>query len=88
VEGTAFYNGKVLLVGEAYTQIRPHLGASCDIAALQALLLAEVLSGKKSMKEWEGEVAEYASKMSIASRATGTFGMTGNWPKDYVPSSF
>ncbi|OAL49667.1 FAD/NAD(P)-binding domain-containing protein [Pyrenochaeta sp. DS3sAY3a] len=84
----SFYNGKVLLVGEAYTQVRPHLGASCDIAALQALLLAEVLNGEKSIKEWEGEVAEYASKMSIASRATGTFGMTGKWPSDYVPSSF
>lgn len=82
----SFYNGKVLLVGEAYTQIRPHLGASCDIAALQALVLAQVLNEGKAIGEWESEVAEYASKMSIASQATGIFGMTGKWPQGYDPS--
>lgn len=82
-----FFDGKLLLVGEAYNQIRPHLGASCDIAALQALTLAEVLEGEKTLVEWEEEVAKYATEMATRSRATGVFGMTGHWPKDYMPPS-
>ncbi|CAO2648158.1 Nn.00g090800.m01.CDS01 [Neocucurbitaria sp. VM-36] len=66
----SFFNGKLLLAGEAFTQIRPHLGASCDIAAVQALSLAKVLVGEKSVKEWEDNVAEYATEKAIRSRAT------------------
>ncbi|CBX91011.1 similar to monooxygenase FAD-binding [Plenodomus lingam JN3] len=80
----AFYSGKLLLAGEAYTQIRPHLGASCDIAALQAILLPEVLDGRMSIVEWERTVAIYARNKSIGSAATGEFGMTGKWPDGYV----
>ncbi|KAI8937297.1 hypothetical protein NX059_006505 [Plenodomus lindquistii] len=82
----AFYGGKLLLAGEAYTQIRPHLGASCDIAALQANLLPAVLDGDMSISMWEEMVAEYAKDKGIGSRATGEFGMTGQWPDGYVAS--
>ncbi|KAJ4378191.1 hypothetical protein N0V83_001025 [Neocucurbitaria cava] len=82
-----FFEGKLLLAGEAYTQIRPHLGASCDIAALQALTLAKVLHGEMSLKEWETNVAQYATKKAVQSNATGVFGMTGQWPEGFVPSS-
>ncbi|KAH9871571.1 hypothetical protein J1614_005826 [Plenodomus biglobosus] len=83
-EQAAFYGGKLLLAGEAYTQIRPHLGASCDIAALQAICLPRVLNGEMSVAEWERTVADYASEKSIGSKATGVFGMTGQWPDDYI----
>lgn len=83
-EQAAFYGGKLLLAGEAYTQIRPHLGASCDIAALQAICLPRVLNGEMSVAEWERTVADYASEKSIGSKATGVFGMTGQWPDGYI----
>ncbi|KAF2852925.1 FAD/NAD(P)-binding domain-containing protein [Plenodomus tracheiphilus IPT5] len=83
-EQAAFYGGKLLLVGEAFTQIRPHLGASCDIAALQAVHLPGVLNGEISIAEWEKIVADYANEKSIGSKATGVFGMTGQWPDGYV----
>ncbi|KAF1842230.1 FAD/NAD(P)-binding domain-containing protein [Cucurbitaria berberidis CBS 394.84] len=83
---SAFFDGKLLLAGEAFTQIRPHLGASCDIAAMQALTLIKVLKGETSMKEWEENVAQYATQQAVRSKATGVFGMTGQWPEGFVPS--
>lgn len=82
---SSFFGGKLLLVGEAYTQVRPHLGASCDIAAMQALNLPRVLSGEMNICEWESMVAQHAKQKMISSEATGTFAMTGKWPDGYVP---
>ncbi|KAH8726585.1 hypothetical protein GQ44DRAFT_678982 [Phaeosphaeriaceae sp. PMI808] len=82
----SFFGSKLLLAGEAFTQIRPHLGASCSIAALQALTLAQVLSGEKKWEDAEQEVIEYATKQAIGSAATGIHGMTGEWPEDYMPA--
>lgn len=76
----SFFNKKVLLAGEAFCQIRPHLGASCSIPALQALNLSQVLKGLKTWKDYEKEVAEYASTLAVGSFAVGVQGMTGKWP--------
>jgi len=78
---SSFFDGKLLLAGEALAQIRPHLGASCNIPALQALTLAQVLKGEKTRGEAEQEILEYASKQAIASKVTGISGMTGESPK-------
>lgn len=78
----SFCAGKLLLAGEAYMQIRPHLGASCDIAALQALTLPEVLSGAISFEDYERRIADHATEKAARSRATGHFGLTGKWPDD------
>lgn len=83
--GTQFCNGKVLLVGEAFTQFRPHLGLSCDLAALQALTLGDVIEGNKTMAEYEELVTEYADEFSVRSSAMGHFGLTGRWPEGYTP---
>ena len=77
----SFFGGKLLLVGEAFIQLRPHLGASCDIAGISAMNLPHVLSGDISIEEWETRVAEHAMEKAIGSRATGIFGMTGRWPE-------
>ncbi len=84
---SSFFSGKLFLAGEAYTQIRPHLGASCDIPALQALSLAKVLKSEMSVAEYEKEVAAYALGKAIGSKATGDFGLTGKWPEGYTPNS-
>lgn len=83
----SFFAGKLLLVGEAYIQIRPHIGASCDISALQSLTLAEVMNGEKTMVEWEAEVAKHAMAKATGSKATGLFGMTGKWPEWHLSPS-
>ena len=81
----SFYGGKVLLAGEAFTQYRPHLGLSCDLAGFQALALVEVLKEAKTIEAWEMEVAEHAVEFATRSSATGHFAMTGKWPEGYVP---
>lgn len=83
----SFFGGKLLLAGEAFIQLRPHLGASCDIAGLSAITLPRVLSGEMSLEEWEKKVAQHAMEKAIGSRATGIFGMTGQWPEGYTAES-
>jgi hypothetical protein len=81
----SFFDGKVMLAGEALIQVRPHLGASCSIPALQAMNLADVLEGKKNPKDAEQEVTAYATEQYTGSEATGIFCMTGKWPEGHVP---
>jgi len=76
-----------LLAGEAFIQLRPHLGASCDIAGLSAITLPQVLGGEMSLEEWEKKVGNHAMEKAIGSRATGIFGMTGQWPEGYRAES-
>jgi hypothetical protein len=83
----SFYGGKLLLTGEAFIQVRPHLGASCDIAALSALTLPQVLDGTLTVDQWEKTVARHGMEKAIGSRATGIFGMTGQWPEGYTAES-
>jgi hypothetical protein len=75
---SAFFNGKLFLVGEAFMQIRPHLGASCSIPALQALRIGEVLAGELTGAEAHREVVEYATEKAIGSKAVGDRGFSSD----------
>jgi hydroxymethylglutaryl-CoA reductase len=44
------FDGKLLLVGDALAQFRPHVGSSTNQAALDALLLEKVLKGEMGLK--------------------------------------
>lgn len=59
-----FWDGRVLLVGDAVAGFRPHTAASANQAALGALGLAAVLKGKSeggiSLEEWQNMTMEYA----------------------------
>jgi len=81
----SFFDGKLLLAGDAFAQMRPHLGLSCNQAALQALQLAKVLQGSITMEQWEKEVVEWSREFSVRSAAMGQFGLTGKYPEGYVP---
>ncbi|KAI4644703.1 uncharacterized protein J4E78_009522 [Alternaria triticimaculans] len=50
-------------------------------------LLTAVLAGEMSLGEWEKKVAQHAMEKAIGSRATGIFGMTGQWPEGYTAES-
>ncbi|KAL3483821.1 hypothetical protein BJX62DRAFT_244538 [Aspergillus germanicus] len=52
----SFFNGRVLLVGDALAHLRPHGGYSTSIAALEAEWVGELVSGEISLAEWEGRV--------------------------------
>jgi 2-polyprenyl-6-methoxyphenol hydroxylase-like FAD-dependent oxidoreductase len=83
----AFFDGKLLLCGDAFTQLRPHLGLGCNLAALQATTLAKVLKGDMKMDDWERDIIGYATEFSYRSAAMGQFGLTGKFPDGYVPLS-
>jgi hypothetical protein len=73
---SSFYGGKLLLVGEAFYQIRPHLGASADLAAMQARWMGDMLRSKRfGPQHWEQQISQYAAKKGERSRKYGCFGM-------------
>jgi hypothetical protein len=52
----SFFNGRVLLVGNALAHLRPHGGYSTSLAALEAGWVGELVSGEISIAEWERRV--------------------------------
>lgn len=59
----SFFDGKVLLVGDAVAGFRPHTAASTSQAAYDALLLGEWMRGEMGRGEWEGRTMEFAREM-------------------------
>lgn len=77
---SVLYNGKVLLVGDAFTLFRPHAAASTNQAARQAMSLAQVYKGELSLTEWGKDSLDYANKFSAISDAFGEYCFTGVVP--------
>ena len=73
----SFFDGKILLVGDALTLFRPHVALSANQAALDCLLLKKVLDGKMTTKEWERQVLQYGAKIRLLSNMTGSFSQFG-----------
>ena len=69
----SFFDGRLLLVGEALTLMRPHTGMSFSHAAVNCLLLQKVFQGEISMANWEREVLRYAEKTKIQSMVLGNY---------------
>lgn len=75
-----FYDGKLILVGDAFALIRPHSGSSTNQAARQALDLADVFKGTSDLSAWEKSSIEYAESSSAFSLAFAEYCFTGNVP--------
>ncbi len=73
----SYFDGKLLLVGDALCQMRPHFGASTDQAALHALKLEQLLKGEISLNQWEEQIMEYADLTRLKSTAFGSWFMNG-----------
>jgi 2-polyprenyl-6-methoxyphenol hydroxylase-like FAD-dependent oxidoreductase len=66
---SVFYDGSLLLAGDAFTMCRPHGGGSTSQAAFQAQTLVKVLEGEKTLEQWEEAClasAEKAAQFSMA----------------------
>ncbi|KAI0025050.1 FAD binding domain protein [Xylariomycetidae sp. FL0641] len=72
----SFYDGRVVLVGDAFTTIRPHLARATEHAAWQCLCMAEIWTGGLSHKAWSREVATESEKVWLTSRLMGLFGQS------------
>ena len=69
----SFFDGKLLLVGEALALFRPHIALSANQAAVDCLLLKKALEGEINMKEWERRVLNYGARNRLLSI------LIGNW---------
>jgi flavin-dependent dehydrogenase len=72
-----FFDGKLLLAGDALAQCRPHGGGSTSQAALQAGLLAKVWNGEMTLEEWEETCLQSAAKAAQYSLAMAQFFWNG-----------
>jgi len=69
-----FFDNKLLLVGDALSQFRPHAALSTSQAALHALSLVKVMNGEMSIEQWEDNALRYAKATAQFSTVLGNFG--------------
>lgn len=72
-ERASFFDGKLLLVGEALALIRPHLALSTNQSALHCLQLEKALKGEMTIAQWERKVLQYAARSQAMTNAFGTW---------------
>lgn len=60
---SAFYDGRIYLVGDALAGFRPHTGSSTNQAAFNALKLDQFMRGSISQDQFERDILEYATRM-------------------------
>ena len=77
--GATFFDGKLLLVGDALQAFRPHVASSTNQAALHALLLEKVLKDELSLEEWERQALQYAHVTRLRSIVWGSYYQFGLW---------
>ena len=68
----SFFDGKLLLVGDALATFRPHAGASTNQAAKNALSLEKVMKAEMTLEQWETKALQYARLTGLMSIAWGT----------------
>ncbi|KAM7207779.1 6-hydroxynicotinate 3-monooxygenase [Naviculisporaceae sp. PSN 640] len=78
-EKATFYDGRVILTGDALATFRPHIAVATEKAAKGVLELGKVWEGEKTLKDWEKGVLFYEKKVWLASRVLGTWGCRGWW---------
>lgn len=69
----SFFDGKILLVGEALTLLRPHTGMSFNHAAMSCLLLQKVMRGEINVKQWEEDLLRYREKTMLLAIMVGCY---------------
>lgn len=78
----SYFDGKLLLVGDALSLFRPHVGSSTNQCAMNCLLLEKVLEERMSLSEWERRVTLYAHVTWLWSIAWVSYYMS--WYPSYL----
>ncbi|KAI1261713.1 FAD binding domain protein [Xylariaceae sp. FL1019] len=73
-ESSSFYDGQVVLVGDAFASFRPHAAAATEQAAFHSHSLEEVYRGEKTQADWDNEARVYSRHMVLLNRIIGDFG--------------
>ncbi|KAH3958444.1 hypothetical protein HBI24_119850 [Parastagonospora nodorum] len=78
---SVFFDGRLLLVGDAFTLCRPHGGGSTSQAAFRAQTLDKALRGEITLEQWEETCLAEAKKAAMFSLAMAEFFWRGKVEK-------
>lgn len=70
----SYYDGHLVLVGDALATIRPHTALATDQAAMHSVSLAKVWRGEMTLETWGREVTVYGKRMVLQGRVVGLLG--------------
>ena len=76
----SFFDGKLLLIGDALAGFRPHTAASTSQAAFDTQELYEMMIGEISLKQWEEETMQYAKYVQRNGVSMGQRSQFGSHP--------
>lgn len=76
---SSFYEGRVLLVGDAFTALRSHLGMASEQAATHCAQMDRVWRGEISLAQRDREARLYAARFLLLNRLVGMFGLEMVW---------
>ena len=65
--------GRLVLVGESASMIRPHAGSAIEQCATQCLLMRKALRGLISFQDWEEGVKKARTQARLFSRSIGDY---------------
>ncbi|KAK3317316.1 FAD binding domain protein [Cercophora scortea] len=71
----SFYDGRVVLVGDAFACVRPHFGLATDHAAFQCLEVMKLWKGEVSREAWRREVMVRSKRLWFLSILLGRYGL-------------
>jgi hypothetical protein len=71
----SFYDGHLMLIGDAFTGYRSHLGMASEQAARHCLAVEKVMSGHLSPEQYHREAVFYADRFILLNRCIGLSGM-------------
>ncbi|KAF2106038.1 hypothetical protein BDV96DRAFT_607696 [Lophiotrema nucula] len=72
---SVFFGGKVLLVGDALTTIRPNAGMSTTHAAYNCNELEKMIEGKQTPYQWEKAVLSFGAAQQRFAMVIASFGL-------------
>lgn len=81
-----FERKRLVLVGDALAQCRPHASGSTSQAAMQAMELGKVREGKLPFEEWEKNFIEGVTNAQTYSLAMAEYLFTGKPPDATKPT--
>jgi len=70
----SYYDGHLVLVGDALATIRPHTALATDQAARHSLSLGKVWRGEMTLDTWNREATVYGKRMVLLGRVVGLLG--------------
>lgn len=72
---SAFFDGRLVLVGDAYTAFRSHMGMATEQAARHCWQMDRVWRGEIAQEQRDAEARFYAKKFVLMNRLIGLGGM-------------